>query len=154
MSPEKTDFPPLLQGGFHPFTLPELHQLTVSEFPNSQRRPRLFSSLEIYLDLLAGTGLKADVWVDGSYMSSKAEPDDIDLVVCFDPGSARALSAEAQQQARTLLDTHTVSSRFNLHLFRIRNDDAAAVDYWSKLFGTMRDERTPKGMALLRINND
>lgn len=154
MSPEKTDYPPLLQGGFHPMSLLELHQLTVSEFPNSQRRPRLFASLQIYLELLEGTGLKAEVWIDGSYMSSKAEPDDIDLVVCFDPGSARALSAEAQQQARTLLDTRIVGSRFNLHLFRIRNDDAAAVDYWSKLFGTMRDERTPKGMGLLRINND
>lgn len=154
MTPDKTDFPALLPGGLHPFTLQDLERLTVASFPDSQRRPRLFSALTIYLDLLKGTGLKAEVWIDGSYMSSKAEPDDIDLVVCFDPDSARALSAEAQQQARTLLDTRIVGSRFNLHLFRIRNDDAAAVDYWSKLFGTMRDERTPKGMALLRINND
>lgn len=152
MSPEKTDYPPLLQGGFHPFSLLELHQLTVSEFPNSQRRPQLFSSLEIYLELLEATGLKADVWVDGSFMCSKEEPDDIDLVVCFDPDSARSLSADAQQQARTLLDTHFVSSRFNLHLFRIMNNDPEALAYWSKLFGTMRDERTPKGMALLRVN--
>lgn len=154
MTPEKIDFPPLLAGGFHPFTLEELRRCTVDDFPESRRRPELFSALSVYLELLSNTGLKADVWIDGSYMSEKPEPEDIDMVVSFDPVSARAMPESARPVVMSLLDTNFVSARFHLHLFRVNQQDAEGVAYWSRLFGTMRDERTPKGMALLRVNHD
>lgn len=152
MTPEKIDHPPLLPGGFHPFTLQDLHQLTVNDFPESRRRSELFAALSVYLELLSSTGLKADVWVDGSYMSKKQEPDDIDMVVAYDPDSARSIPQSIRPALANLLDTNFVAARFNLHLFRVSQRDEEGIAYWSRLFGTMRDERTPKGMALLRIN--
>lgn len=152
MSPEKPDFPPLLAGGIHRFNLSDLELLTVDKFAESTRRKPLFESFKVYLGLLEGTGLSAEIWVDGSFMSEKPEPDDIDLVVLFDATNARSLPQDSQQMLRILLDTHSAVARFNLHVFRIRRDDEEAVSYWRQLFGTMRDNATPKGMASLRVN--
>ncbi|WP_395504751.1 DUF6932 family protein [Ectopseudomonas hydrolytica] len=154
MTPHKIDHQPLLPAGFHVCTLESLRRETVERFPDSGRRRELFASLSVYLDLLSSTGLRAEVWIDGSFMSVKPEPDDIDMVVAFDPDSARSTPMAARPALLNLLDTNFVAARFGLHLFRVSQQDADGVAYWTRLFGTMRDERTPKGMAVLRINND
>lgn len=149
----KIDYTPLLPRGLHPFELGELKRLTVDGFPNSERRPALFDSLGVYLDLLNATGLKAEVWVDGSFMCAKPEPDDIDLVVVFDPASADTLSADAKPMAMALLSTNLVKSRFGLHVFAADSTHQDRLDYWRKTFGTQRDEVTPKGLAELKVNH-
>lgn len=152
MTPQKIDHPPLLDGGVHPFTLEEFRELTVDRFPESARRPMLFAQLEVYLQLLSGTGIKARLWLDGSYLTLKSEPDDIDLVVVFERASVNAMPTLARQQTSMLLNTRVVASRFKLHVFQVPSDQQGNLDYWLKLFGTLRDEITPKGIAELRVN--
>lgn len=152
MTDQKIDYPPLLPEGLHPFDLSGLKRLTVDGFPDSGRRPSLFSTLGVYLDLLTATGLKASIWVDGSFMCSKPEPDDIDLVVVFDPDCADALSEAARPVANALLNTHQVKARFGLHVFPADSSMTEDLAYWRRTFGTQRDEITPKGLAELRVN--
>ena len=152
MTPGKTDFPPLLIKGLHPLGISGIEALTVARFPESARRPMLFSNLQIYLDKLAATGIKARVWLDGSYLTEKPEPDDIDLVVVFERESVRTMTAEAQQMLGILLNMNMMDSRFRLHVFKAPSDRQADLDYWLGLFGTLRDEVTPKGIAELRVN--
>lgn len=148
----KIDYPPLLDGGIHPYTLEELRQLAVESFPGAARRAALFDALKIYLDLLTNTGLQATVWIDGSFMCLKPDPDDIDMVIVFDPQSARQLSEAARPVVYNLLDTHYAFARFRLHVFRVSSDDHEGLQFWQQKFGTQRDERTPKGLAALRVN--
>jgi hypothetical protein len=150
----KTDYPPLLPGGLHTFDLLSLEALTVDEFPNSARRPALFNTLRVYLDLLGATGLRASIWVDGSFMCAKQEPDDIDLVVVYDPQSADELPESSMSVVGGLLNTGFVKARFGLHVFPADATLAADLNYWRRTFGTQRDEVTPKGLAELKVNHD
>lgn len=50
-------------------------------FQGSDRRPRLFEKLEMFLSEAARTGVVVGVVVDGSFVTGKAEPNDIDLIV-------------------------------------------------------------------------
>lgn len=155
MDQEKADYPPLIpEEGLHPHTLDSLRGLTVDHFPESTRRRALFNTFAIYLELLESTGLKAVIWVDGSFMCAKEEPDDIDLVVVYDADRVDSLSESALEVVNGLLNTNHVKVRFKLHVFGVASDDQAGLKFWFQKFGTQRDELTPKGLAELRINHD
>lgn len=155
MDQPKTDFSPLLTArGLYPHSLDELRALTVDAFPESVRRRALFNTFTIYFELLQSCGLRGVIWVDGSFMCKKPEPQDIDLVVVYDSACVDALSESALEVLNGLLDTHHVKTRFGLHVFSVASEDDEALEYWSNQFGTQRDEVTPKGLAELRINDD
>lgn len=152
MNPEKIDYPPLLDAGIHPLSVEELKQLTVDGFPSSKRRKVLFGGLTVYLELLENTGLKSTIWVDGSFMCAKNEPDDIDLVVVYDAESVDSLSESTLPVINNLLNRNFASARFGVDVFKVESDDQEGLNYWMRTFGTQRDERTPKGLAALRLN--
>lgn len=152
MSQEKIDYPPLLRAGIHPHSLSDLRALTVDGFPSSVRRSVLFAGLTVYVELLENAGLKSTIWIDGSFMCSKEEPDDIDIVVVYDPENVDSLSESAMPVVNNLLDTTFASARFGLHVFKVESTDQEGLDFWMQKFGTQRDETTPKGLAALRIN--
>jgi len=77
----KTEFPPLLADGLHQMSVAELKQLCVMEFPLSKRREAIMRSLESLLAGLSSATVKAQVWIDGSFLTKKIDPDDVDLVV-------------------------------------------------------------------------
>lgn len=152
MTQEKIDYPPLLGEGIHPFTLGDLEALTVDRFPGSTRRPGLFGSLRVYLEMLEATGFKGFAWIDGSFMCEKPEPEDIDLVLVYDSETIDTISESARPVLNGLFDTRTVKARFQLHVFPVRSEDKDGLGFWAQKFGTQRDERTPKGLAALRVN--
>ncbi|HBN9211657.1 hypothetical protein PX122_12910 [Pseudomonas aeruginosa] len=155
MDQPKIDFAPLIpESGLHLHTLSSLKELAVLPFPESARREALFNALAVYLELLESTGLMAFIWVDGSFMCAKPEPDDIDLVVVYDAERVDSLSESALEVVNELLNTNRTKARFNLHVFRAASDDSEGLDFWFQKFGTQRDEVTPKGLAELRINHD
>ncbi|BCO91831.1 DUF6932 family protein [Mycobacterium paraintracellulare] len=71
----------------YPCTLPELHERFVSESPDHKSaRQRIFKALELHLELLYEVGGPAKVWIDGGFVTYKADaPKDVDLVyLCRD----------------------------------------------------------------------
>ena len=66
-----------------------------------QQRSRLCLSLEDYLGRLSRVGLAGDVLVDGSFVTSKPDPNDIDLVVVLP--SDHDFSAELSPEQYSLL---------------------------------------------------
>jgi len=152
MNQEKIDYTPLLGEGIHPYTLEELKALTVDRFPESVRRPGLFGALRVYLEMLESTGFSGFAWLDGSFMCEKPEPDDIDILLVFDSETIDSISESAKPVLNGLFDTRTVKSRFKLHVFPVRLEDREGLDFWTQKFGTQRDERTPKGLASVRVN--
>lgn len=77
----KDEFPPLLGEGLHPMSIRDLKTLVVDGFPQSQRRAPLWSNLVALIDKLTLRGIECDLWVDGSYLTKKLEPDDVDFVL-------------------------------------------------------------------------
>lgn len=75
----------LLPVGMFECTLVELQSLFGS-FRGSDRRARLFSRLEELVSALRRSGLFEALIVDGSFVTAKAAPNDIDLVAVLRSG--------------------------------------------------------------------
>jgi len=107
MTQTKVDYPPLLGEGIHPLSLDDLQILTVDGFPDSVRRAGLFGALRLYLEMLESTGFKGFVWIDGSFMCAKNDPDDIDLVLVYDAETIDSISEAARPVLNGLFDKTT-----------------------------------------------
>jgi hypothetical protein len=62
-------------------TLPELRKLCVDAFPLSTRRDQLMRSVEGLCTAVSTALILSEVWVDGSFLTLKIDPQDVDLVV-------------------------------------------------------------------------
>ncbi len=78
MIPELTDG--VLPEGIHSCTLDEVEN-AFGQFRESDRRPRLTERLKQYIEDVGATGIAKAVIIDGSYITAKPGPSDIDLIL-------------------------------------------------------------------------
>ncbi|MBZ0119757.1 MAG: hypothetical protein IT378_14350 [Sandaracinaceae bacterium] len=74
----------LLPQGLHDCTLDEL-DARFGRFGGSDMRPRLAAALRAYLEELKDAEVADHVVVDGSFVTAKDEPGDVDLIVALRP---------------------------------------------------------------------
>jgi hypothetical protein len=78
----------VLPEGIHDCSLKEC-QDAFGKFTRSDRRSRLSQALASYVSDAAASGIAVAVLIDGSYVTAKLEPNDIDLILVlradFDP---------------------------------------------------------------------
>lgn len=110
--------------------------------------------LEVYLNYLRDTGIQATVWVAGSFVTEKLNPDDIDAVIIYDESSVNRTAGQQREKVDFLLNTDLVYAKFGIHIDGVISHNESQIRYYRKLFGTLRDEVSPKGIAVLRINHD
>lgn len=77
----KPEFPPLLKEGRHQMSLLELRDLCVNFFPISITRSKIMDGLEKIIEKLRSDGIQGEVWVNGSFVTEKINPEDADLVL-------------------------------------------------------------------------
>ncbi|MGA2704311.1 MAG: hypothetical protein ABSH35_24835 [Isosphaeraceae bacterium] len=70
----------LLPEGIHEASLEEVRE-RFGRFQRTDRRPDLFSKLSLFLAEVRASGLVEAVIVDGSFVTAKDEPSDIDLIL-------------------------------------------------------------------------
>jgi hypothetical protein len=73
-----------LPEGIHEASLEEVQE-RFGRFQRTDRRPALFAKLSEFLREARASGLVVAVIVDGSFVTSKDEPSDIDLVLVLRP---------------------------------------------------------------------
>lgn len=100
----KEEFPPLLAEGLHPMPLEQVRDLCVAKFPLSKSREPIMIGLERLVGELEGRSVQTDVWVDGSFVTEKIDPEDVDLVLCTDG----RVYDEGTEEQRAML--HTVNA--------------------------------------------
>lgn len=59
----------------------ELRNLCVERFPESSSRAALWKNFEQAYEEIISCGLCGELWIDGSFLTEKKEPKDIDLVL-------------------------------------------------------------------------
>jgi hypothetical protein len=74
----------LLDAGIHYMSLAEFRTKFVDKFPHSKRRKVIFDCFSSYAGVLLSTGIVTEIWLNGSFVTSKEEPEDIDAVAFFD----------------------------------------------------------------------
>ena len=155
---DKEDFPPLLEPGFHVMTLAELRSRCVTAFPLSKTRAQIMNGLEKLVDLLRSEEIVGDLWIDGSFVTQKLDPEDVDIVLCVQS----SLYENGTSGQQNLLDLVIVSDLKPDYfcdaylLFQYREDDDLfgrgewLRAYWIKQFGFSRGVDM-KGMAVIQL---
>jgi hypothetical protein len=148
---DKPEYPPLLSVGFHPFD--SLQRLCVDHFPRSVTRARLMANLEGIISRLNQAAMKAELWIDGSFLTEKLNPEDVDLVVCVD-GRDSASFDVAQRAALDWVQTGNLWERYGCDAYAfVRNrrpEDEWIYAYWLRQFGFSRANEM-KGLAVVRL---
>ena len=142
------EFLPLLHPGIHTLTQANVEELAVKAYPSSVRRPKLFSGLVTWLDQLRARGVVGRCWLDGSFLTEKPEPNDIDLVLF--PQWGATPTEEVKLEIGGLLDTPLMKAVYGLDVYIVDQGAQNAVDmtsYWRGWYGFCRDGATAKGIA-------
>lgn len=93
----------------------ELEHMCVAPFETSSTRPRLMRQLRQLASHLASCVSIFDLWVDGSFITAKMDPEDIDLTIVLDGDVADRLSPQAQAFLGAIMsDQHSIP---DLHAF-------------------------------------
>ena len=147
----KVDAEPLLTVGPHAFDLQLLEEVTVKDFNGSKRRAKLFKSLESLVSELDNEAASCELWIDGSFLTKKAEPEDIDLTIVIDEAELNSLSVYLQNVIIAVAcGGHPLGKE--LDCFIIRAADQKARAYWDDFWSSGRDN-TPKGYAVVKLGN-
>lgn len=157
----KPEFPPLLPAGLHVLDALALFRLTVGNFKTSAKRPVLWASLMKFCEELRDEGIiPCNLWLDGSFLTEKVEPDDIDLIVELDNSiySKLRMASLAYFQRLSSQPLH-VETRC-LHTFLMIKYPILHIDHafslavrkqWEYDFGHALLSKTPKGIVILEV---
>jgi hypothetical protein len=76
----------LLPLGVHDCTIGEVRQ-HLGSFQTTDRRPKLFDKLQALVREAWATGLVSEIIIDGSFVTAKPDPNDIDLILVLNSNS-------------------------------------------------------------------
>jgi hypothetical protein len=151
----KSDYPALLAPGVHALTISELHAIAVAPFPSDLQRQSLFAKLTKWANALQAVGLSGTMWLDGSFLTEKIAPGDVDCVLWnpkwLDPNT---ITNEVQSNVTHLLDHATARAIYDLDLYVINALDEEVLHqeaYWKGFFGYCHDRVTAKGFAEVQL---
>lgn len=145
----KADHPALFQPGLHKITQAELYQAAVAVFPADSPRHALYAGFAAWSTRLQALGLRGTVWIDGSFLTEKQDPADIDLVL-WSPLPSRPLDAVEQTNVGWLLNHQMARLSYRLDLYvemPATTDVIHRQAYWRGFFGYCHDLVTAKGLV-------
>lgn len=136
-------------------TMQQLYDLAVSPFPNDVQREVLYRRLTLWCGQVRAAGLAWTMWIDGSFLTNKPGPDDIDCVVWQPVWTDPAFNTPANQMAlQGLFDHATARTQYGLDLYLetpLPNDLVHREAYWKGFFGYCHDRVTAKGFAEVHV---
>lgn len=153
----KQEFPPLLPLGFHPMTLAEMRVAFVDKIAGSKRRKPVMDGLEKVIQKVVADKLESDVWINGSFLTKKIDPDDSDILVVMKPDFL-ANATQVQKATIDWLGTDLKAAGFLCHSQVFWDCPSGHPEYdtsrwfcayWLRQFGFSRKDE-PKGIALIK----
>jgi hypothetical protein len=135
----------LLPPGVHPCTLDELKE-RFGGFRDSDRRPTLFSRLAELVAELRASALFSAVIVDGSFVTSKPDPNDIDLVLVLHPD--HDMKADLPPYQANLLSRNFIKNKWKFDAFVVPAA-SEALDKYVDFFQQVKGSDATKG--ILRV---
>ena len=134
----------VLPPGFFEYKLEEIEKNFVNDFTESQTREKIFNGFKIWIKELLKVVTPEEIWLDGSFTTSKVNPNDIDIIVFNNYQDANKDFNILQKLGHeNFCDTYYAIEPndelpYNQDLINFRN-------YWRGQFGFDRQD-IPKGM--------
>lgn len=121
----------ILPPGEHLATLAEVR---ASFGTSSARRADLFGKLNAFVADVTALNAFDYVLVDGSFVTDKPAPGDIDAVLKLKTTTPAVIAAICSPAGALVIDQHTVKAKYEVHLFI----DPPGPSAWSSFFQLMR----------------
>jgi hypothetical protein len=137
----------LLPEGVHICTLDEV-RLRFGRFAANDRRVKLFERLAELINELRSSGMFVAVVVDGSFVTAKPAPEDIDLIVLLRRG--HDWKADLSARDYKLVSRRALRRRFEFDVL-LASDDDATCDGYVEFFSRVRDDTSVR-KGMLRMN--
>ena len=138
---------PLFESGFYdvPFSnFKEMSlELLVKPFAGSQRREMLADRLFALLTEVANVCIFTEAWIDGSFVTDKEEPNDVDIILWHN--TLPSISPRELRIYRELRDDNLMMSRYRCDVYLAANGNGKLRRYWTNWFGYDRTQH-PKGI--------
>jgi hypothetical protein len=122
-------------------------QIFVDEFRESQTRNNIFEGFQAFLlDFSNFVNDSYDIWIDGSFVTKKLNPNDIDVVFILD---ARVLEQKGKE-IETLFRSNEAKQKYSVDAYTIAKYDESSSKYflyqsekayWANWFGYSRKNR-------------
>lgn len=148
-----------LDAGLHQATLSDIKTHLVDTFPPTSTRLKVYKGYKRHTEELETFGFPINQFVDGSFVSSKKDPGDVDLLGIADRKTVDALPAAERQRLNKLFLGEANKLDYECHTFFLASvpetDPAFAAfratrKYWMGEFGFDRVDK-PKGILTLAI---
>ena len=135
------------------FLPPGVHDCTMNEikarfgsFQSTDRRPQLFAKLMAFHGEAKVAGIFRAIIVDGSFVTAKPEPNDIDLVVVV--ASDHDLTADLGPAAYNIISKKRVQRRFGFDMVAVREGTLEYDDATTFFQQVRREFASRKGIRL------
>lgn len=150
---DKQEFRPLLPAGFHPTDLAGLRRLAAVRFPDSFTRPAIMTHLEQIVGRINHAGILGHIWIDGSFLTEKLNPEDVDVLFVVNAPTFLSMSPSQRSffngiQAVSLFATHRCDN-YAAVVDPTRPDGEWLYAYWLRQFGFSRADEM-KGIATIQ----
>lgn len=116
----------LLPLGIHDCSVEEMGT-RFGSFQSTDRRPRLYRQLRAFLEEVRSTNLVTAVIVNGSFVTSKPDPGDIDLILVLP--STHDFSVALPPMAYNVLSRRRVHRRFGFDVLVARENSREYEEY-------------------------
>lgn len=134
-------------------TLHEFRSVLVDPFPADTQRLHLFNQMEQWVTKLRTLKVGAILWLNGSYVTEKFGPNDIDCVM-WDPHFVADVSNDEKVQIRMLTGRATARRLYGLDLYMeapLPSERLHRQAYWRGLFGFQHSGTGAKGFVELAL---
>ena len=136
----------LLPSGIHDTTLDEIRQ-RFGSFQGSDRRIQLFNQLHQLVGELSRSGRFATVIVDGSFVTAKPAPEDVDLIVVLRRDHDWNIDLGPSDYA--LVSRPAIRRRFGFDVL-VATDGGSDYQRYVEFFGRVREDASVR-KGILRI---
>lgn len=145
----KDDYPPILKPGIHHMTIDTIRDVFVSPLPEATSRLRTFSLFDQWVSRLRQLNVTGTLWVDGSFVTRKPNPSDVDCVF-WNPSFVAPISEEGKIEVRSMTDRASARAMFGVDLYietPLPEQKMAREAYWRGMFGFQHDGKSAKGFV-------
>ena len=144
-------YEPLLDSGLHECTVQELRERCVEDFGNDgqgnpEDRREIMDRFEEFISKLRAFNTQFEVWVDGSFVTEKPQPNDVDIVIF---GDLNTISDSEAQRFENLCNY--AEQRYLTEAYFCPIGDQNLRSYWRGWYLFDRTE-SPKGAFKIEVS--
>jgi hypothetical protein len=140
--------------------LEEIAEKCVVGFPLSSSRAGIMAGLRSFVRRLQDVGIKGDIWIDGSFLTEKIDPKDVDVVLVIQAADYDYGNDETRAAIDWVVANQKNSLRCDSYvLFEYPADSPLLVEgqwWYSYLHARwgFSYEGDPKGIAVVKLPGD